>query len=92
VHDARLELARAAKMPFVTYGRTESDQPYAWVDTDNEKAFHLATTRLLDLGHRRIALINGPEEYSFAQFRRQGYLRALASYELKPDPAWILHR
>jgi LacI family transcriptional regulator len=91
VHDARLELCRAAKIPFVTYGRTESDEPYAWVDTDNEKAFHLATTRLLDLGHRRIALINGPDEYYFAQLRRRGYLRALASRKLKPDPAWILH-
>lgn len=29
VHDARLELCRAAKIPFVTYGRTESDEPYA---------------------------------------------------------------
>jgi LacI family transcriptional regulator len=91
VHDARLDLARTAGIPFVTYGRTESDEPYAWVDTDNEKAFRLATMRLIELGHRRIALINGPEEYFFAQLRRRGYLRALASRGLKPDPAWVIH-
>ena len=91
VHDPRLRLAREAHMPFVTYGRTESDEPYAWVDTDNEKAFHLATTRLLNFGHRRIALINGPEEYYFAQLRQRGYQRAFADRKLKLDPAWILH-
>lgn len=91
VHDPRLRLAREAHMPFVTYGRTESAEPYAWVDTDNEKAFYLATTRLLDFGHRRIALINGPEEYYFAQLRQRGYQRAFADRKLKPDPAWILH-
>lgn len=91
VHDARLDLARQAKVPFVTYGRTQSEHPYAWVDTDNEKAFHLATSRLLDFGHRRIALINGPEEYYFAQLRRRGYVRALASRKLRVDPTWMLH-
>jgi LacI family transcriptional regulator len=91
VHDSRIELARKAHMPFVTYGRTESKEPYAWVDTDNETAFHLATTRLLDFGHRRIALINGPEEYFFAQLRERGYKRAFADRGLVPDPAWVLH-
>jgi LacI family transcriptional regulator len=90
-HDSRLRLAREARIPFVTYGRTESAEPYAWVDTDNEKAFHLATTRLLDFGHRRIALINGPAEYYFAQLRERGYRRAFADRKLKPDPAWVLH-
>src|SRR3954467_1884650 len=36
VHDPRIDLARKAHIPFVTYGRTEDSEPYAWVDTDNE--------------------------------------------------------
>jgi LacI family transcriptional regulator len=91
VHDLRIDLARKARMPFVTYGRTESAEPYAWVDTDNETAFYLATTRLLDFGHRRIALINGPEEFYFAQLRERGYKRAFADKGLVPDAAWVLH-
>lgn len=91
VHDPRIDLARKARMPFVTYGRTDSKEPYAWVDTDNETAFYLATTRLLDFGHRRIALINGPEEYFFAQLRERGYKRAFSERGLVPDPAWVLH-
>src|SRR5205814_7408155 len=70
VHDPRVDAARKAQMPFVTYGRTESREPYAWVDTDNEKAFFLAASRLLDFGHQRIAFLNGPEEYYFALLRR----------------------
>ena len=91
VHDSRIELARQARMPFVTYGRTESREPYAWVDTDNESAFRLATKRLLEFGHRRIALINGPAEYYFAQLRERGYQRAFAEAGLTPEPAWIVH-
>jgi LacI family transcriptional regulator len=91
VHDSRIELARKAHLPFVTYGRTESRESYAWVDTDNEKAFELAVTRLLDFGHRRIAFLNGPEEYYFAQLRQRGYERAFAEKGLKPDRTLLLH-
>ncbi len=91
VHDPRLDLVRQAGIPFVTYGRTESTEAYAWVDTDNETAFRLATERLLAFGHRRIGLINGPAEYYFAQLRERGYRRAFADRKIKPDPAWIIH-
>jgi LacI family transcriptional regulator len=85
VKDSRVELARAAKLPFVTYGRTESDEPYAWVDTDNEKAFYLATLRQIEFGHERIALLNGPLEYTFARLREKGYSRALAKHRIQLD-------
>ncbi|MGH8240528.1 MAG: substrate-binding domain-containing protein, partial [Steroidobacteraceae bacterium] len=79
VTDARVELARAADIPFVTYGRTETSGSHAWVDPDNEQAFYLATLRQLDFGHRRIALLNGPLEYCFARLREKGYARAFGA-------------
>lgn len=91
VNDARIDLARKAHMPFVTYGRTESTQPYAWVDTDNEKAFYLTTLRQINFGHRRIALLNGPLEYFFAHLREQGYVRALGEKDIAPDPLMMLN-
>ncbi len=91
VKDARIELARKAHIPFVAYGRTDSTEPYAWVDTDNEQAFYLATMRQIDFGHRRIALLNGPLEYYFARLRHQGYIRALTERGLTPDPTLILN-
>jgi LacI family transcriptional regulator len=86
VNDTRVGLARKAHIPFVTYGRTETTGPYAWVDTDNEKAFYLATKRQIDFGHRRIALLNGPLEYYFARLREKGYTKALTKQRIAPDP------
>jgi LacI family transcriptional regulator len=89
IHDPRIALAQEAKIPFVTYGRTNSEQPYSWVDTDNEGAFALATQRQLGFGHRRIALLNGPAEYNFARLRFEGYRRALEAAGLEVEPGLV---
>jgi len=46
-----------------------------------------ATNFLLDLGHRRIGLINGLEGMDFAFRRRTGYEEALKARGIAPDPA-----
>lgn len=91
VTDARVELVRKAHIPFVTYGRTETAEPYAWVDTDNEKAFYLATLRQIEFGHQRIALLNGPLEYNFVRLREKGYSRALAKHRIASDRLLMLN-
>jgi LacI family transcriptional regulator len=45
---------------------------------DDRLGGQLATRHLLDLGHRRIALVSGPAYASSAQGRRDGYRQALA--------------
>jgi LacI family transcriptional regulator len=45
---------------------------------------------LLDRGHRRIAYVAGPRNLSTTQDRLDGYLGALASYALEPDPALLV--
>jgi LacI family transcriptional regulator len=89
--DARIDLVRRAHIPFVTYGRTDTAEPYAWVDTDNEKAFYMATLRQFEFGHRRIALLNGPLEYNFVRLREKGYTRALAKHRIVPDRLLMLN-
>ncbi len=91
VNDPRIELARKAHIPFVTFGRTESPHPYAWVDTDNEKAFYLTTLRQIDFGHSRIGLLNAPLEYYFARLRENGYTRALGERGIQSDPLLMLN-
>jgi LacI family transcriptional regulator len=86
IEDPRIKLAQDAGMPFVTYGRSETDKPYAWVDTDNEGAFALATNRQLGFGHQRIAILNGPKEFNFARLRYRGYEKALQSASIDIDP------
>jgi LacI family transcriptional regulator len=86
--DFRIQLLHEIKMPFVVHGRaTGAALPYSWVDVNNRRAFRRATDFLLDLGHRRIALINGLEFMDFAIRRRAGYTESLADRGLAPDPA-----
>lgn len=86
--DTRIDLLNELGLPFVVHGRaSEVTAPYAWVDTNNGRAFRRATEFLLDLGHKRIALINGLEFMDFAFRRRQGYANALAARGIALDPA-----
>ncbi len=86
--DPRIALLREIGMPFVVHGRaSEIAAPYAWVDVNNRRAFRRATEFLLDLGHRRIGLVNGLEFMDFAVRRRRGYLDALAARGLAADAA-----
>ena len=86
--DPRIALLKELGLPFVVHGRAGSDEEsYSWVDVNNRRAFERATEFLLDLGHRRIALINGLEEMDFARRRRAGYEAALAGRGLGADPA-----
>jgi LacI family repressor for deo operon, udp, cdd, tsx, nupC, and nupG len=49
-----------------------------------------AVQHLLDLGHRRIAAISGPQREDCAQDRQQGYLRALMLAGIQPDPELVI--
>lgn len=87
IGDARIALLDEIGMPFVVHGRTDpsGQAKHPWVDVNNTAAFAEATERLIGLGHRRIALINGREDRDFAQRRRRGYLRALQAAGIDRD-------
>ncbi|PJI91667.1 LacI family transcriptional regulator [Yoonia maricola] len=85
--DPRIALLQSLDLPFAVHGRASGyDQPYAWLDVNNRRAFERATDFLFDLGHRRIALINGLEGMDFAHRRREGYAASLMAHDGAPDP------
>lgn len=87
-NDPRIPLLREVGLPFVVHGRaTGATEDYSWLDVNNRRAFQRATEHLLDLGHRRISLVNGLEFMDFAIRRRRGYVDALAARQIAPDPA-----
>lgn len=89
--DPRIPLLHEIGLPFVVHGRaTGAELPYSWVDVNNRRAFQRATEFLLDLGHRRIALVNGLEFMDFAIRRRMGFETAMTSRGLTPDPALMI--
>jgi LacI family transcriptional regulator len=88
--DERIAALTELGLPFVLHGRApDVTIPHAWLDIDNEGAFHRATNHLIDLGHTRIALINGPQEQTFAIHRERGFRRAMTGRGLTPDPQLI---
>lgn len=86
VGDARPAALTALGLPFVVHGRLvgQSDG-YPWVDVNNVRAFKSLTLHLLELGHKRLGLINGLESMSFAVHRREGFTVALEEAGLVPD-------
>jgi Transcriptional regulators len=89
LHDRRAILLQELKIPFVLHGRTEIGSPVAWLDIDNQGALERATSHLLDLGHRRIALLNGLKDRTFAHHRELGYRAALSDRGIAVDTALI---
>ncbi|UYO01113.1 MAG: substrate-binding domain-containing protein [Devosia sp.] len=89
IRDERAELLTSLNIPFILHGRTEIGRPLAWLDIDNTRALERATSHLLDLGHQRIALLNGVRGRTFAEHREAGYRAALGARGIKVDPALI---
>lgn len=88
VNDSRIALLQDLGLPFVVHGRVMSDEDsYSWLDVNNFRAFQRATQFLIDLGHERIALVNGFENMVFAARRRDGYLKALDDAGITMDPS-----
>lgn len=61
------------------------------ISATNWEGGSLAVQHLLDLGHRRIGIIGGPEGSVPARQRVQGYHSALAQAGIPVDPALIQH-
>jgi LacI family transcriptional regulator len=77
----------ARGVPYVLALRTDGDS-LASVG-DDRLGGYLATRHLLDLGHRRIGLIAGPDYASSARGRVEGYRQAMAEAGIDIDPAWV---
>lgn len=86
--DRRIALLNQLGLPFLVHGRSEGlNFDYSFLDIDNEGAFHDAGRLLVQLGHKRFALINGETTQTFALFRERGLRQALATAGLSLDAA-----
>ncbi|WP_127792685.1 LacI family DNA-binding transcriptional regulator [Agromyces sp. LHK192] len=84
------EQLRTRSIPFVIVdpaGDPSPDVPS--VGSANWSGGLAATRHLIELGHRRIATITGPEDMMCSLARVDGYRSAMNSAGLPIDPAWI---
>lgn len=88
------QLARATEvgLPVVAIDK-QHDAPWGLdtVTVDNYGGAFQATTYLLNLGHRRIALLAGPRLFSTTRARLEGYTDALASKGIAVDQTLVRH-
>ncbi len=90
-NDPRIPLLKSLNIPFVVHGRaSDGDTDYSWVDVNNRRSFERAAAFLFDLGHRRLALINGLEFMDFASRRKEGFLAAHMARGIKAIPALMV--
>ena len=87
--DPRIDLLTQLDLPFVVHGRcgNAEQKRYCFLDVDNIGALQTATRHLTELGHDRIALVNGLENMRFAADRRKGFVNAMkeAGADIRPQ-------
>lgn len=76
-------------VPLVTVDNQSWTRPLNNVVVDNHRGAYLATQHLIELGHRHIAIIRGPEKYKSLTERFYGYLQALYDAGIPADPRLI---
>ncbi len=76
-------------VPVVIVGRDLTARRITSVLVDNQAGGALAIRHLLSLGHRRIAVIRGPEEMFDSEPRWQGIQEAASAAGLRLDPQLI---
>ncbi|WLS04333.1 substrate-binding domain-containing protein [Shinella oryzae] len=90
--DPRIAMMKSLKTPFIVHGRSIGiADEYPYLDIDNTGAFYDAARLLTQLGHRRFALINGPDYLAFSVRRRKGVARALAELDLTLREECVTH-
>jgi LacI family transcriptional regulator len=84
-----VELLQQAGVPFVLLLRHFADLDSDYVILDNTRGGYLVTNHLLELGHRSIGHVAGPEHISSAQDRLAGYRRALKKWGVALDEGLV---
>jgi DNA-binding LacI/PurR family transcriptional regulator len=86
--DAEREQLAARGIPFVVFDPiTELPDDVPYVGATNWRGGQAATKHLIELGHRRIAVIRGPVGQLCCDARMAGYISAMAMAGLPVDPA-----
>lgn len=87
--DHRLLRLQQKGFRFLTLGRSQLPQPYAWFDYDNHAGTLLAAQHCRQQGYTRIAYLGGNEPSTYILDRRQGFIDALAAPPGAQQTHWI---
>lgn len=78
-------------VPLVLIHRAADRRDVSTVTVDDTIGMDLLIRHLVSLGHRRIAHIAGPLNYSTGKNRLEGFQRALRAHDIEPEPELIVN-
>lgn len=81
---------QTAGIPAVCIGRHEGLGELSFVDVNNCQGLGLAVAHLIQHGHERIALVNGPQTLPYCRDRLAGYRQTLEQYGGAVDPELLV--
>ena len=89
--DERISFLLESGRPFVVHGREQRADSYGWVDMDNYGNFYRLVRMLIANGHRRIAFVNGDENFNYALYRHHAARDAVADGGLPQEALTIFN-
>ena len=85
-NDDLAALCREIGCGYVRMGSAELDSGEHMVESNDREAVERAVDYLVQMGHRRIAMILGPEGFRSAFERREGFVTAMRRHNLEVSP------
>ncbi len=87
--DERIAYLLKSGFPFVSFGRSDLEPEFPYLDVDGEHGMQTLTQHMIDLGHQRIAYISAPYNVMYAMHRLEGYKKALAENNIPFDKSLV---
>ena len=84
-----LDQAAADELPVVLVNRILADGALPSASVDDRIGANLAVAHLVQLGHRRIAHVAGPQDVSTGRGRRQGFEAGMAAAGIPVEPKLV---
>ncbi|MBU0704933.1 MAG: LacI family transcriptional regulator [Chloroflexi bacterium] len=89
--DARIVYLLEQGFPFVAFGRSRVEGDFCYLDEDSTVGLREVTRHLINLGHRRIAIVLPPKNLMFTHHRWLGFEEAMAEAGLLIEPTLVEH-
>ncbi|MER2170594.1 MAG: substrate-binding domain-containing protein, partial [Psychrobacillus psychrodurans] len=81
----------AEKYSIIQCSEYNVDSGIPYVSIDNEEASYRAVKHLIQIGHKKIALMNSDEKFLYARQREMGYQRALEEHGIPWNDDYIIY-
>lgn len=90
-NDERIWRLMELGFPFVSFGRSNDNWDFPYVDVDVRAGIRMAVEHLLSCGHRRIACLGWPTGSPNGDERYGGYCDAMRMAGIMPEQGWVVH-